>query len=74
MHIEQTLFRDELWVPQEVNFKLDARVALFKQYFENVNVKYRDWRKFSTESKITGFAEMEPKQEAKPPETPPPPQ
>jgi len=69
---EQVLFRDELWVPREVNFKLDARVALLKQYFANVNVKFRDWRKFSTDSKISGFAEMEPKRETKPAETPAP--
>lgn len=72
MEAEQVLFRDELWLPREVNFKLDARVALLKQYFANVNLKFRDWKKFSTYSKITGFAEMEAKPDTKPATTPAP--
>lgn len=36
VQIEQVLFRDNVWVPTDVNLKLDARVALFKQYFANV--------------------------------------
>ncbi len=78
VQIEQVLFRDDVWVPREVDIKIDARVALFKQYFANVNMKYRDWRQFSAQSKITGFAEMDqqkadqPKQES--PRQQPPPQ
>jgi polyhydroxyalkanoate synthesis regulator protein len=72
--VEQTLFRDQVWVPREVKFKLDARIALFKQMFANVNVTFRDWRKFTAESKITGFAETEQKPVTKPTETNPPPQ
>jgi hypothetical protein len=41
-----------------VQFSLDARVALFKELFANVDVSFRDWRKFSTDSKITDFVEV----------------
>lgn len=67
VQVEQALFRDEVWVPREVKFNLDARIALFKQMFANVDVTFRDWRKFTSESKITGFTEVEqPKKEAPP--------
>ncbi len=69
VQIEQVLFRDDVWVPTSVKFKLDARVALFKQMFENVAIAYRDWKQFGSDSKITGFTEMEPPK----PETPPQP-
>jgi hypothetical protein len=70
VQVEQVLFRDDVWVPREVTFKLDARVALFKQMFENVDVHYRDWRRFGSESRITGFTEIEPAKQSSP--TPPP--
>lgn len=58
VQVEQTLFRDEVWVPRHVQFKLDARIALFKQMFANVDVTFRDWRKFSSDSKITNVQEI----------------
>ena len=64
VQVEQVPFRDNIWVPTYVKFKLDARVALFKPYFANVDVSYRDWRRFSSDTKITGFADLEtPKQQ-----------
>lgn len=82
VQVEQVLFRDDVWVPRVVDIKLDARVALFKQYFANIDMTYRDWRQFSSDSKITGFAEIEqPKQQpaeqqspAQPAQSTPPPQ
>ena len=60
--VDQHLFRDDVWVPSEVKFNLDARVGLFKQLFQNVEISYRDWRKFSSESKIIDYSELEQKQ------------
>jgi hypothetical protein len=57
--VEQNLFRDDVWVPQQVKFNLDARVGLFKQLFENVDVTFRDWRRFSSEAKIIDYSELE---------------
>lgn len=71
VQIEQDLFRDDVWVPRFLTLKLDARVALFKQMFENIDIRFRDWRQFSSAAKITGFSEIEePKQQ--PSSTPPP--
>jgi hypothetical protein len=70
--IEQHLFRDDVWVPNDVKFKLDARVGVFKQLYQNIDVTFRDWRKFSSESKILDYSELEQKKQdsslAKPPE------
>ena len=61
--VDQNLFRDEVWVPQQIKFNLDARVGLFKQLFENVDVTFRDWRKFSSEAKILDYSEIEQKKD-----------
>lgn len=58
VHVEQSLFRDDVWVPNEIKFNLDARVGLFKQLFQNVDVTFRDWRKFSADSKIIDYSEV----------------
>lgn len=58
VHVEQTLFRDDVWVPNEIKFNLDARVGLFKELFQNVDVTFRDWRKFSSDSKIIDYSEV----------------
>ena len=44
---------DEVWLPQRVDVKLDARVALLKGIDENIHVTYKDYRKFRTETKIS---------------------
>lgn len=59
VEIEQVLFRDQIWVPREIKFKLDARVALLKQFFRNVDITFRDWREFSSETRITDVKELE---------------
>jgi len=38
-------------------------VGLFKQLFENVDVTFRDWRKFSSEAKILDYSEIEQKKD-----------
>ncbi len=59
--VEQKLFRDDVWVPEKINFNLDARVGLFKQLFQNIDVTFRDWRKFSSEARILDYSEIEQK-------------
>jgi hypothetical protein len=59
--VEQHLFRDDVWVPNDIKFNLDARVGIFKQLYQNVDVRFRDWRKFSSEAKILDYSELEQK-------------
>src|SRR5271169_1360072 len=51
--VQQVRVNDEVWLPQRIDVKLDARVALLKGINENVHVTYQDYRKFRTETKIS---------------------
>ena len=48
-HLEEVRVNDEVWLPSKVYVKLDARVALFKNYDEEIDVSYKDYKKFRTE-------------------------
>jgi hypothetical protein len=58
MMLEQTRVNDEVWLPQHVTFKLDARVALFKGYLMDGDQTYSDYKKFRTSAKIVGYGEV----------------
>ena len=56
--IELTRVNDEVWLPNLVQLHLDARVALFKSYDEDIERTYRDYKKFRTDTKITVVGEQ----------------
>ena len=56
--LEQTRVNDEVWLPKQVTYKVDARVALLKGYNIDGQQTYRDYKKFRTSSKIIGLAEV----------------
>jgi hypothetical protein len=51
--LEQIKINDEVWLPRHVAVHVDARVALFKTIDEDIDVTYRDYKKFRTDTKIT---------------------
>jgi hypothetical protein len=51
--VQQVRVNDEVWLPQRIDIKLDARVALLKGINANVHVTYKDYRKFRTDTKIS---------------------
>jgi hypothetical protein len=55
--IELTRVNDEVWLPKHVQFHFDARVALFKNYDEDVDQTYRDYKKFRTHTRMTVIGE-----------------
>jgi hypothetical protein len=55
--VELTRVNDEVWLPKRVQVHLDARVALFKSYDEDIDLTYRDYKKFRTETKVTVVGE-----------------
>ncbi len=55
--IELTRVNEEVWLPKRLQFHLDARVALFKNYDDDVEQTYRDYKKFRTDTKITVVGE-----------------
>jgi hypothetical protein len=52
IEIEQTRVNDEVWLPQHIALKLDARLLLFKGLNLEEDVTYRDYKKFRTDTKI----------------------
>jgi hypothetical protein len=51
--VELTSVNEEVWLPKHVLFHLDARIALFKSYDEDVEQTFRDYKKFRTDTKMT---------------------
>jgi len=56
--IEQTRVNDEVWLPQHVALKLDARIALLKDFNIDEDVTFRDYKKFRADTKITTGGEV----------------
>jgi hypothetical protein len=56
---EQTRVNGEVWLPQHLSFKFDARVALFKGYNEQDEETYSDYRKFRATARIVGIGDAE---------------
>ncbi len=50
--LEQTRVNDEVWLPQHLALKLDARVALLKEYNIESDLTYSNYKKFHTNTKI----------------------
>ena len=56
--LEQTRVNDEVWLPQQLAVKVDARLALLKSFNVDIEQTYRDYKKFRTSSKIVGMGEV----------------
>lgn len=56
--IETTRVNDEVWLPKHVDVKVDARVALLKNFNEDIDLTYRDYKKFRTDTRIVGVGEV----------------
>lgn len=56
---EQTRVNKEVWLPRQVEVQFAGRIALFKMMRGEVDISYRDYRKFQAESHITGVSELQ---------------
>jgi hypothetical protein len=57
VQVELTRVNDEVWLPKRVQAHVDLRLVLFKNYDEDVEQVYRDYKKFRTDTKITVVGE-----------------
>lgn len=57
--IEQTRVNDEVWLPQHIDLRIDARVALLKEFNLGLDIGFRDYKKFRTDTKIVPLGEVE---------------
>jgi hypothetical protein len=57
IRFEQTRVNDELWLPAHVFIRADARIAYVKKIRTEIELNFRGYKKFQTESKIVSVAE-----------------
>jgi hypothetical protein len=50
--LKQTRINDEVWLPRHVNVKIEARVALLKNFKEDIDVAYSDYKKVRVHTRI----------------------
>lgn len=55
--VENTRVNDEVWLQRHVAVKVDARLALLKDFNVEVDVTDRDYKKFRTDTKIVPIAD-----------------
>jgi hypothetical protein len=56
--IENTRVNDEVWLPKHLDLRVDVRLALVKNFNVNIDLSYRDYKKFRTDTKIVGMGEV----------------
>jgi hypothetical protein len=52
LSFEQTRVNGEVWLPSRISVRAEARLALLKKMRAEIDVTYRDYRKFQADSKI----------------------
>ena len=52
MHFDQTRVNDEIWLPSSMLVRFEARLALLKVLRGEYDIRYSDYRKFQSDSKI----------------------
>ena len=57
--VEATRVNEEVWLPKHLAVHIDVRLALLKNYNEDVEETYRDYKKFRTDTKITVIGETQ---------------
>jgi hypothetical protein len=54
----QTRVNDEVWLPKQVHIRADAKLGLVKTYRADVQIDYRNYRKYRTESQVLDVEEL----------------
>ena len=59
--IEQTRVNGEVWLPRHISVKIDARVALLKEYNFEQDQTFRDYKKFRARARILAVEDIQKK-------------
>ena len=59
---EQTRVNGEVWLPQHISFKFDARIALFKDYNQEDEETFSGYKKFRATTRIVDVSTVKPQQ------------
>lgn len=57
IHFEQTRVNDDVWLPSHLQIRADARLAYVKKIRTEIDITYKDYKRFQTESKIVAVAD-----------------
>jgi hypothetical protein len=49
---EQTSVNGEVWLPSRISVRAEARIAILKKMHAEIDITYRDYKKFQADSKI----------------------
>jgi len=52
LNFEQVRVNEEVWLPSHIGIRADARVAYLRKLREEVDITYRDYKKFQADSRI----------------------
>jgi len=52
LHFEQTRVNDEIWLPSSILVRFEARLALVKKLHGEFDIRYSNYQKFQSDSKI----------------------
>jgi hypothetical protein len=55
--VDATRVNDEVWLPKHLSLHVDVRVALVKNFSEDIEQTFRDYKKFRTDTKFTVVGE-----------------
>jgi hypothetical protein len=59
IEIDQRYVNDEVWLPERFYLRFQGRIALIKGVHREVRSTYRDYRKFTAESRVVGSQPVE---------------
>ncbi|HTR24082.1 MAG TPA: hypothetical protein VMI10_08855 [Terriglobales bacterium] len=59
IEVDLTEVNQEVWLPKHVQLRLDARVALLKNYREDIVQTFSDYKKFRTDTKMSVIGETQ---------------
>jgi hypothetical protein len=57
IHFEQKRINDEVWLPERIQIRADARLAYVKKVRTEIDITYKDYKKFQTDAKIVSVEE-----------------
>jgi hypothetical protein len=52
LSFEQTSVNGEVWLPSRISVRAEARIAILKKMHAEIDITYRDYKKFQADSKI----------------------
>ncbi|HTS77616.1 MAG TPA: hypothetical protein VMG40_15495 [Bryobacteraceae bacterium] len=57
IYYEQKRVNDEVWLPEQLRIRADARLAYVKKVRTEIDITYQDYRKFRSDAKMVSVAE-----------------